>query len=325
MTKREKTLTAAVAAAGLLWFGNSGLIKYRAALDRNSGLSLAAAEALGDAKFAEARGLQARRKLNDWRGKSLPTNREVAKSLYQDWLREQLTAAGLEVSALVDKSATARNTHFSELAVDVTAAGTLAQLADFLYKFYASAHLHRIASATITADAGGQKLTIALTVGALILPDVSRTDQLAAGEPLTLPRTADEFRQRLADRNLFATPQAKSEGGDQADPDAAGAKVTSLATDSLGWRLAVRNKDSEMQFFRQGDSVKFGRFEGKIVELGRQRAVIETEKGNMEVRLGQNFGEAAAVDAPAAAAPAADSSPASAEAPAEAASETPAA
>ena len=315
MTKREKTLTAAVAAAGLLWFGNSGLTKYRAALDRNSGLSRAAAEALGDAKFAEARGMQARAKLSRWRGRSLPTNREVAKSLYQDWLREQLTTAGLEVSALVDKSATARNTHFSELALDVSAAGTLSQLADFLYKFYSSVHLHRITSATITADAGGQKLTVALTVGALILPDVPRADQLAAGEPLALPRTADEFRQRLADRNLFAPPQANAEGADQTDPDAAGAKVTSLATDSLGWRLAVRNKDSQMQFFREGDSIKFGRFEGKILELGRHRAVIETEKGNMEVRLGQNFGEAAAVDAPTA----------SAEAPAEAASETPAA
>jgi hypothetical protein len=296
MTTREKTLAAAVAAAGALWFGATGLQKYRDAIDRRVEQQRLAEQALSDAKFAQARGLRARARLNAWRDRSLPTDRAVAKSLYQDWLRGQLTAAGMNVAQLVDRSAVARNPHFEELAFDVTASGTLAQLADFLYRFYTAVHLHRISTATISAEEGGQKLSIALTASALVLSDASRADQLAEGQPLKLSRSAEEFATSLVSRNLFVPAGAKSgsdaSGGDDA---AAAAVVTAMTSDGRGPRIGVKSGD-EITYFREGDPIKFGKFEGTVVKLDSRRAVVKTAGGEMELRLGQKLSEATALE-----------------------------
>ncbi len=68
-----------------------------------------------------------------------------------------------------------------------------------------------------------------------------------------------------------------------------------MTTDGEGLRLDVRiKKTGEVRHFHQGDSISIGRFQGKVVELdgARRRAVLETARGRVELRLGQNFGEA---------------------------------
>jgi hypothetical protein len=304
MTRREKTLVGAVAAAGALWFGTQGLTRYRDAVDRNSALQLEAEQALVDAQTAEFRGKKARKQLNEWVGQSLPKDREVAESLYQDWLRSQLTGAGLEVSELSDKSGNNRNPQFGEISIEARAAGTLAQTADFLYRFYTSPHLHRLSGATVTAADNGQKLNLTLTASALILPDVKRTDKLAEGEPKKLAKTMEEFRDALVGRNLFAAYSPKSDGKEGAkDEVAAGATLTGMYYGLGGWQMDVRMKDAaDMLHFHQGDDIEIGKLKGKVVDIDgeHRRAVIETEKGRLEIRLGQNFGEAVAVESPAA-------------------------
>jgi hypothetical protein len=306
VTSREKMLTGGVVAAGVLWFGTQGLTRYREALDRNESLRVEAEQALTDAQTAEYRGQKARKQLNEWIGQSLPSNRDVAESLYQDWLRSQLTEAGLEVSQLSNKSGNARNPQFSEVAFELRATGTMEQLAEFLYRFYASPHLHRISSATIAAEDAGKKLSVTATTSALILPDVKRTDKLAAGEPRELPKSKDEFRKGLVDRNLFVaySPKAGGEGDSpQKDEVAAGAVVTSMIYGEGGWQMDVRMKDAnDLLHFQQGDEIEIGKLKGKVVKIDGdyRRAVIETEKGRYEIRLGQNFAEMTPVEAPAA-------------------------
>ena len=303
MTNREKMLVGAVAAAGAAWFGTQGLTRYRDAVERNSALQLAAEEALVDAQTAEFRGQKARKKLNQWVSQSLPTNREVAESLYQDWLRGQLTGAGLAVTELSDKSGNNRNPQFGEVSIEAQAAGTLAQLADFLYRFYTSPHLHRISSATVTAADGGQKLNISLTASALILPDAKRTDKLAEGEPQKLAKSMEEFRNGLVERNLFVayTPKADGKPGEQKDEIAAGSKFEWSDYGEYGWRMGVKMKDSsELKYYHEGDEIEIGQLKGKVVQLDGRRVVIETAKGRFDVRFGRNFGEATPLEAPAA-------------------------
>jgi hypothetical protein len=302
MTTREKTLVGAVATAGVLWFGTQGLSRYRDAVDRNAGVQIEAEQALSEANVALERGLNARRQLNKWIGQSLPADRDVAKALYQDWLRGQLTTAGLEVTQLTDKSTSSRNPQFIELSEEIRASGTLAQVIDFLYRFYSAPHLHQIASASITAADGGQKLNLTLTASALILPDCKRTDKLAEGEPQKLPSSLEEFRDRLMARNLFVAYQPKAGAGAEAGDDkAAQSKVTGFSYESEGWRLWVTTKNpDEVRYFHRGDEIEFGKVKGKVVELDARRAVIETEKGRLEVRLGQTLSEATPVEAPAA-------------------------
>jgi hypothetical protein len=304
MTSRERTLIGAVGAAGLLWFGTQGLSRYREAVDRNATVQLEAERSLSEARAAELRGQRARKQVNEWRSRSLPTNREVAESLYQDWLREQVVAAGMTVTQIADKSGSARNPQFGEVAVEVRAEGSLAQLVEFLHRFYSGPHLHRISSATLTTADGGQKLTFGMTATALILPDAKRTDTLAEGDPQPIDgvKSLDDVRKRLTDRNLFAAYAAKTDGGQKsADNTAAEAEFSATVYGSDGWQAWVRNKSSgAVSRFEKGDAIEFGALKGKVVELESRRMVIETDKGRVELREGQNFSQTTLLAPPAA-------------------------
>jgi len=302
MTSRERNLIGAVAAAGVLWFGSQGLTRYRDAVERNANTRTEAERALNEARTAELRGKRARKQVNEWRSQSLPTNRDVAESLYQDWLRTQLTGAGMTVTQIADKSGSARNPQFGEVAIEVRADGALPQLTDFLHRFYSGPHLHRISSATITAADGGQKLSLTMTASALILPDAKRADKLADGEPRPIEgvKSLDEIRQRLVDRNMFVAHTPKS-GEAPADSSASEAEFTGAVYGSDGWQGWVRNKTSgQVSRFAEGDAVEFGSFKGKVVEIENRRMVIETDKGRVELRAGQNFSQTTLLAPPAA-------------------------
>jgi hypothetical protein len=301
MTRREKTLGLAVAAAGALWFGTQGVQRYKSALERSENLQFEAERQLDDANFAVERGQRARHQLHKWRRRSLPTNRDVAESLYQDWLRDQLTAAGLTVQELADKSSLNRRPEYTELAATINAEGTLAQLSGFLHAFYTAPHLHRISAATLTPAKERDKLTIALTVDALILPECDRTDTLADRPPQELPKSADDFRKSLEGRNLFVaySPKTDGTGNTSPDGDAADAKLSGMVYGERGWRMSVlKQKSSEVSHYFEGDSIKIGRFEGKVIEIDglHRRAVFETPAGRLELRLSQTFDKATPAD-----------------------------
>lgn len=303
MTSRERTLIGAVAAAGALWFGSQGLTRYREAVARNQNVQTAAEAALSEGRVAQLRGQRARKMLSDWRNQSLPTDQQVAESLYQDWLRAQATGAGMAVTQLTDKSGATRNPQFGEAAVESRADGTLAQLANFLYRFYTAPHLHRISNASITAADGGQKLSLVITATALILPDSRQSDALADGEPQPIDgvKSLEEIRQRLVDRNLFVAHTPKSQVAVTTDGGAAEAIFSATYYGLDGWQMGVRNKTSgSVAYYKKGDAVAFGEMKGKVVEIEARRVVIETGKGRVELLWGQNFSEATPLAPPAA-------------------------
>jgi hypothetical protein len=301
MTQREKTLVGAVAAAGLLWFGSKGVASYRDAVSRNDAVKSEAQQLLDEAKLKVVAGQHARRQLRNWESQSLPRRIDAAQSLYQDWLRAQLTGAGLEVTQLVERSGARGNQRFEVVGVDVTATGTLAQLTDFLHRFYSAVHLHRITQATLTRTDNGQKLSVNLTVGAMALPGANREDKLAEGEPRELALPLEEVRTQLVSRNPFAPPSPKAENGP--DGEAADTYFSSAATyGPAGWVINLLTKKSgKTQKFNEGDTVEIGQFKGKIIQIELRRVVFSTDKGEMELQIGQPLTEAVVIDgAPAA-------------------------
>jgi hypothetical protein len=292
MTHREKVLAGAVAGAVAIWVGMQGLGSYRSAVDAADRLQETAERELEDAEFAVERGERAKGRLIEWSKRSLPTDREVAKSLYQDWVRAQLTAAGLQVEALTDRAITRRERHFGELSLEARAAGTLDQLADFLYKFYAAPHLHRIASATLTPSENGAKVTALIGIDALILSDADRKTELASGPEQPLPRPLEEFKTSLTARNVFAphTPGAGPDAG-----AAGGARFATAVSDGQGGYHMWVSTDANTRKFKPGDKIEYGKFSGTVLEVDLRHAVIETADGKMEVRAGKTLGEATPV------------------------------
>ncbi len=290
MTQREKVLMGAVAASAVLWAGTGALARYRTAVDRNEGIAAKAATELDDAEFAVMRGEKAKRRLIDWAKRSMPIDPNVAKSRYQDWVRKELAAAGLTIESLADRTLNRRTTHYGELSLEARASGTLDQLTDFLYKFYAAPHLHRISAATVTPSENGAKLAVVLGVDALILPDSDRKTDLPKGDELKLPHTKDAFKTSLTGRNVFAphTP-----GADPGATQASAARISMIVSDGDdGYHLWIHVASPEKTHkFEVGDKVEFGSFSGELIELDLDHAVFKTKDGRFEVRRGQNLGE----------------------------------
>ena len=111
MSHREKMLAFAVGAMLLLVGGSKGYVEYAKKVERvRSDLASAELE-LSTARAAVQRGLRAGHRLTQWRKASLPANTDIAKSLYQDWLDQQFTLAGLQVTELDRKSTRLNSSH----------------------------------------------------------------------------------------------------------------------------------------------------------------------------------------------------------------------
>lgn len=300
MNAREKYLVGAVAVLVILWGGTVGWDRYQAALMRNENQQLAADQQLSQARAAAARGQRAQRLLSAWRKQSLPTNLDIAKSLYQDWLRQQLVEAGLVVRELNENSSRSTHRHFNQATYVVNAQGTLAELTDFLYRFYQSKHLHRISSATLTPTTTRRSLAVSLTVDALALPDCRRTDRLAEGSSETLSEPLETIRDTIVSRNVFVPyasggPEKPSDQqvADNGDSEASQAFITSMTYGEGGWRMSIRMRDSgRIQYFRQGDRIRIGRFSGEVVELDGRRVIVSSRSQRLVILLGQNLSQA---------------------------------
>ena len=305
MNGREKILAIAVASLVALWGASQGWDKYQAAVERSLNTQRNVAQKLSTARTATARGQRAQQKIHQWKQQSLPTNPDIAKSLYQDWLQQQLTAAGLEVAELKISSTHARPTSFQQFSFVASATGKLEQLTEFLYGFYQAQHLHRISQATFSPTKDRKALQISLTIDALSLAEGTRKNQLADGTLDPFKQSLEQFRESITGRNLFATYEPpkppKPEPTDTAkeDTDAAQARFSSFNHGRGGWLMSVRmEKTGKVYIFREGDTIEIGKFKGTLERLDgeRRRAILSSESGEgqvrRQVRLGQTLAEA---------------------------------
>ncbi len=298
MNDREKILAATVAAMVLLWGANQGWEKYQATLKKNNNTQQNVAQKLSTARTAKARGQRAQQKLRQWLRQSLPTDPDIAKSLYQDWLQQQLTTAGLAVKKLTLRTSKASSTNYQQFSFVVTAAGKLEQLTDFLYGFYQAPHLHRISKADLKPTEDRKSLTISLHVDALSLAEAERKDQLADGTHEEFKQTLEQFRKSIVGRNLFATYQPNKtaqEGSSSGEDEAAQANFSGINYGQSGWQMSVRmEKSGKVSYFREGDTIEVGKFKGTIEQLDgeRRRVIVTTESGRVRLRLGQTLSEA---------------------------------
>ncbi len=305
MSQREKLLTGLVALAVLLWGSTVGLKRYREARDRNENLALSTQGDLSRVKTAALRGRNAQRKLRNWQRQALPTNLDIAKSLYQDWLRQELTEAKLEVQDIREQSPRVSRSVYRQATFIVTAKGNMEQLTAFLYEFYQSNHLHRISAATLVPTSDRQSLNISLTVDAISLPESNRTDQLAEGSSETISDSLEEVKDELVGRNIFVAyrppepeqPEVLAEASkpDEEAPDAEaeGAFITGMTYGAGGWQMSIRLSESgKLRYFRRGDRIEIGRFSGEIAELDGRRVIISNDQGRHELVLGQNLSQA---------------------------------
>lgn len=292
MTPREKKLAGAVVGVILLWIASQGLTKYRTELTANKATQRAAEEELAETRTNIVRGQLAQDKLDIWLDQSLPTNIDIAESLYEDWLHSELTDAGLDVEELSSKlSLQSQNNYSKQLTFTVEAKGKMPALVAFLHSFYKAGHLHRIAKANLSPAKGTDDLSVFLIVDALVLNDCIRSKELSETESPIELATRETYLQEIGGRNIFAafkSNQPKEVISQKQDSTAAESRVSSMTLGAGGWRMTVRNqKSGKMSYFREGDAIEIGQFKGVIDKLDGRRAIVSTEDKKVQLSLGQ--------------------------------------
>jgi hypothetical protein len=159
-----------------------------------------------------ARAQQETQWLRYWYSQSLPTNPEVAQSLYRAWLLELGEYVGI-AGRTVNATQPVRRRAFYSMNFSMRGRGTLEQLTQFLYEFYNAGHLHKITSISMTPLGKGGTLDISVVIEALILPQANRPDRLATGRAYRLASMSLDDYEVIPKRDLFSAG-----GGGAVDP-----------------------------------------------------------------------------------------------------------
>ncbi len=166
-------------------------------------------------------GKKAEQKLEAYQKRSLPNERETARSLYQQWLLDQVDRAGFRSPTVRATDRTTRGRFYDQLTFQVDADGSLEQVVDFLQEFYSTEDLHRIQQLTLQPIRGSQSLDVIMVIEALLLP---KSDRKTVGDLIAPDGDAQslaDLRNVILERSMFLpanTPPRLNSISDQETP-----------------------------------------------------------------------------------------------------------
>lgn len=227
-------------------------------------------------------------KLEEFEQRSLPSDLEVARTVYRSWLLELVDKSKFH-SAHVDSSPPAsRKGYYDTLAFSVRGNGTLLHLCRFLYDFYHAGHLHKIQSISLTPLGKTGEIDIALSIEALALPGTERTGQLSAEISNRLEYPSLKDYQLIAQRNVF------SAGGESdLTKQAFLTAVTRNGNEPEIW-FTLRGKDSLLKL-HEGSDFEIGHVTGRVVEILDDDVILESVGERWLLSIGEPLAAAVAL------------------------------
>jgi hypothetical protein len=310
MNQREKILAAAVLSLLVLWGGSKLWSRYSDSLANQRSALIAAQSKLDDAKLNLERGRMAVKQMEAWQQRSLPADRDVAQTLYREWIRSKCSEAGITIDDIQPDQRTAPTVAYTTIGYTITAHGSLKAVASLLYSFYRSTLLQQITRLQVRPGGDAGQLSIVMQVEALVLPGSANTAKLPTGESDRLAKaSADEYLKSITGRNLLTAyspprPELPPSSTAHTEPpkpkfdDAEFAYVTGIV--EVGGRaqvwITVRTTGEVLRLFA-GDPVKVGQFEGKIVSIEPRTLVLSSDKGEVRVQVGHPLHEPTKPDA----------------------------
>jgi hypothetical protein len=201
--KRERTLaliTLALLVLVLAHYAYKAVAGPRSALSQRLDAVRADVERkqnrLNAADLAEARLERARKR-------SLPADKRLAQSLYQQWLNDLASDAKFSKPRVEVKGSQSKKSYdLHRFSINTSA--SLESLTEFLYHFYDAGHLHQITSLSIKPNPKNSSLKLTMTVEALSLKGAESTGPLSKeASRHDLPKLK-EYQKSIVDRNIFA-------------------------------------------------------------------------------------------------------------------------
>ena len=244
--------------------------------------------------------------LNQWEQQSLPTDTEVARSLYQAWLVELVNDVGLHTPSVSSSEPANHHGIYHTLSYSVRGRGNLEQLTKFLFALYQTDLLHQVRSLSITPLQKSDQLDLSLSVEAVALTAAASGRGRAAGRPASRETVFEEFRQRtwrvahrlafdslesydvIAQRNLFGM----GGGADLADNTLL-TSINLVEGQPEVW-FTIRTKD-EVVKLRVGQPLALGTLTLTVVEVLGSDVVVAVDGERWLLTLGDKVTDACAL------------------------------
>jgi hypothetical protein len=258
MNRRERLLAGSIACLALIMALYFVWTSASAALHQRNSTLANLRKQLQEQERTLTKADRATRQLAELQRRSLPTDRELATSLYQQWLLNLIDRIGfVDPSVLVTDRRT-RSGYFDQSRFEINAYATLDQLTEFLAAFYSSGDLHRIQLLSIKPVKDSHQLDLSIAVETISLPGAQRA---TVGDVASNRFAADELpalRRTVIDRSMFfpvnERPRLDSIG-DQRVVKGTSLNVQAKATDPDPW--------DTLEFTLTGDSPKGVRLDKK--------------------------------------------------------------
>ncbi|NQT17482.1 MAG: hypothetical protein HQ582_32300 [Planctomycetes bacterium] len=315
--KYRQHLLAAVFGAMLLWFGGEWLVDnaLRGPLDARRREKSRLEETIKKLKEEQKRIAAAKTHLAKSRSQSLPSDPELARSLYQAWLVELVERVRFSspsvnsfepVTRRVSAKGTRNSTFYHTLSFSMRGRGTLEQVTEFLYAFYRTDVLHQIRTILISPLREGDQLDLSVTIDALALPEAPTKDEDKA--PTDLQAVYDVFAQRvqrtqegrlasleLSDYHPIVTRNLFAIAGAHPDPlEHTYFTSVNIVDGSPRVWFTLRTSDKILKL-GEGEDFQVGQFRGTIAEIEGSDVIIQSEDERWLLTLGERLTDAAAL------------------------------
>ena len=293
MQRSEQILAGLVASMVTVYLANwLSQAAYRDPLDVRIAKRVRLEPEIQDKEIQVRRARRAAADIDRWREQSLPSDMEVARSLYQNWLLQLVERAEFVSPHIDSVEATGKKGIYRALPFTIRGRSTLEQLTRFLYDFYRADYLHQIQRLAITPVPKTHELDVTLVIDALVLPDAAAKDQLSERRSDRLAYEALADYRPIVTRNLFG------EGGASRFDAADHAYLTAvLEVDGQPYAWFTVRTTSEVLKLAVGQTVEVGQFRGTVSEIVGRDVVLTSDDERWLITLGESLSQATALPA----------------------------
>ncbi|MBM4000814.1 MAG: hypothetical protein FJ297_14960 [Planctomycetes bacterium] len=296
MNNRMKFLLAALGVIGLAtlgdqayrrWIEGPAIRREREAAALEKQIEGAEDTILASTRYAD--------RLAAFEGYSLPSDPELARARYQDWLLALVTRNGLlqpSVDAgqpvavtIKDRATRKAKPAYHRYSFSLRGRGTLEQVTRLLYDFHQGGHLHKVKSLSLLPLAGGRQMDVAMSIEAIGLDRCEREGELSATRTNRLAfKELDAYRP-ISARNLFSQEAA----GTLRD-----VMLTAVAFDRNGVPTAWFSLGGETptQVATRGTVLNTPAHRIEVIDIQARLVLLDVDGSTVRITLGMTVHEA---------------------------------
>ncbi|MFM7563564.1 MAG: hypothetical protein ACKO81_11075 [Planctomycetota bacterium] len=212
------------------------------------------------------------------RARALPSNTELASSLYQSWLINLVTSLGVSNPKVSSITPMTEN-DMTRLQFTLSGKANLKQFTNLLFEFYRAGHLHKIRQVVLTPTGGSEQMDLNLTVEAVSLKNSDNETSLTSVPSERLVSEKFEDYLGIPQRNLF--------GKGILSPAVRSTRLTAITSDRFGKQEAWFSipQKNKVLYLEEGESTTIDSLELKVISVKQDSVLLEIDgnPGTLEV------------------------------------------